>query len=237
MKHLFLSYPLGLNTPVYGNYKPVKMQPQCSMEQGHVSNKVDLELDNHTGTHIDFPRHFLKEGATGDELPARFFLFSNVQVAEVTKQRGLIGPEDLQHLEEDEELELLLLKTGLCYQRQEEAYWKTNPGIAPEVAAFLRKLYPNLRLLGFDLISLNSFEHEEAGIQAHKEFLGGGMLILEDVDLREVKAGTAFEQVVVAPLLLESCDGAPCSVIASMHDEEEDEFDPSSFFLNPAYFH
>lgn len=218
-QRIFLSYLFHDDIPTYGNYVKPKIHKVNSISRGDTANKTFFEIDSHMGTHIDFPYHFLHDGKKGEDYGPEEFFYKNIVVAEVERQRGLIDSEDLSHLKPAENTEAIILKTGLCHKRDSEDYWKTNAGIHPESAAYLKRLYPNLRLIAFDLISLNSFEHREEGRIAHKEFLSRGILILEDVDLRKISAKTKITELIVAPFRFADADGAQCTVIAQIENE------------------
>jgi len=117
-----------------------------------------------------------------------------------------------------ENTDLLIIKTGFSLLRQEEAYWKNNPGFAPELAAFFREHLPHLRMLGFDSISLSSFAHRETGREAHKAFLDHPrpVLLLEDMNLSMVDGRFWLKRVIVSPLRVEDADASPCTVFAEV---------------------
>ena len=79
---------------------------------------------------------------------------------------------------------------------------------------------PNVRVFGFDTISVSSFKHRDVGKQAHREFLDPKrpILLLEDMNLCDVNSQTKLERVLIAPLRIEKCDGLPCSVVGFLND-------------------
>ena len=112
----------------------------------------------------------------------------------------------------------VLIKTGFWRYRGEEIYWQNNPGFAPDLADYLRENCPQLRVLGFDTISLSSYSDRPLGRIAHKAFLEGEnpILPLEDMNLSQVGEGTKFDKVFIAPLQVEKTNGSPCNVIAEV---------------------
>jgi arylformamidase len=67
-----------------------------------------------------------------------------------------------------------------------------------------------VRLVGIDYLSIEPQGPEKEGYPAHKTLLGAGVVIIEGLDLRGVKAGTY--ELVCAPLKLAGGDGAPARV-------------------------
>ena len=114
------------------------------------------------------------------------------------------------------DIELLLIKTGFGNYRGTDRYTLTPPGLSSELASYFRQEFPVLRCVGMDLISVSSYSNREEGRKAHREFLnpkeGQPILLIEDMKL---DVDDVFKKVIVAPLLIENADGAPCTVIAS----------------------
>ena len=72
--------------------------------------------------------------------------------------------------------------------------------------------------IGFDSISLTSYQHREIGRKAHQCFLGDGegepILIIEDMNLDPLQ--TKPIKVFSIPMLYEKADGAPTTIVATI---------------------
>ncbi|EOH7266710.1 cyclase, partial [Campylobacter coli] len=103
-------------------------------------------------------------------------------------------------------------------KRDQEVYWKENFGFHPEIASYIRRDFPNVRLFGFDSISISSFSNRELGRIAHKNFLDPKkpILLLEDMKLNNLSEKTNIKKLIVAPLRIKNSDGLPCTVIAEV---------------------
>ena len=110
---------------------------------------------------------------------------------------------------------LLIVKTGICNIREKEEFWSKNFGFHPDIYNYLIENFPNVKVFGFDSISVSSFSNRMLGREAHKRFLNPNrpILLLEDMDLRKVCSNTIFQEVIIAPLRIARCDGLPCTVI------------------------
>ncbi len=217
MKWVYLSYELSSDLSMYGNGQRIEIKQERSIAKGDTSNNTSLSLPAHYGTHIDYPFHFGKDGTTGSEYSADFFVFGNVQHAEIdpNKESLLIEFSDLKFDELNSQCDFLIVKTGMSSKREHEDYWNRNFGFAPGIANDLRKAMPNLRAIGFDSISLTSYQHREDGRVAHREFLlDNKILIVEDMDLLNYSAETVVERLIVAPLRFSQADGSPVTVMA-----------------------
>ena len=116
-----------------------------------------------------------------------------------------------------ENIDLLIVKTGFSEKRNTNEYWEFSYGFNLGVASLLRKRFPNIRVLAFDMISLSSFQQREIGRKSHIEFLvENNILIVEDVDLSEIDQDTKIEQVILAPLRFENAEGAPLIILAKI---------------------
>jgi kynurenine formamidase len=100
----------------------------------------------------------------------------------------------------------------------ESDYTKNGPVFGPEIAELLRKACPDIRVVGFDAISLSSFSDRELGRAAHAAFLNHEqpILLLEDMDLSLVNSSTNIKSVVVSPLLVKEADGSLCTILAEV---------------------
>lgn len=216
---VLLSHILKQDTPSYGNRDKVIIRVNSSIKAGETANSSCLVLsNNHIGTHVDVPRHFSIDGKRTIDYPISDYVFEKCQVIDLPKTNAcLIGPNDFDSTDIDLGIELLLIRTGYESLRGQDAYWNDNPGLAPELADYLRERFPNLRCVGFDFISVTSWKHRAEGRLAHKAFLApenGSKEIwaIEDMSLKD--APTIIKRVVVAPLMVEDGNGTAVTVIA-----------------------
>ena len=111
----------------------------------------------------------------------------------------------------------LICRTGYEALRGQDDYWNNNPGLAPDLADYLRRSFPRLRCVGFDFISVTSWKHRPEGKVAHKAFLAPEngvreIWAIEDMSLKDVP--NQLMRVVVAPLMVEDGNGTAVTVIA-----------------------
>ena len=219
-KWVYLSYSLNPRTPAYGGGDSLKVQQEKSMEMGDSCDTSYWSLHNHLGTHIDFPRHFVRCGKTSEDYDPEFWFFYSPFVIDISPvEPGLIIETEAVDMNAvPNNIDILVIKTGFCHLREKDIYWENNPGFAPGLAVFLRERFPHLRILGFDSISLSSFVHRKIGREAHKAFLDhpNPILLLEDMDLSTIENSMKLKQVIVSPLRVEGADGAPCTVFANI---------------------
>jgi len=68
-----LTHTFTSKTPVFPAFKPIQIKPKFSIaKDGFFANEITF--DEHTGTHMDAPAHFVQGSATADKLPADKFI-------------------------------------------------------------------------------------------------------------------------------------------------------------------
>jgi len=221
MSKIYLSYLLDENTPTYSNRNIFKIEKKASIIKGDVANDSFIQTTVHIGTHIDMPYHFYDNGQTIENFDCKDFNFKNILFLEIKSKELIIKDELIEKLEQiknKKDFDLLLVKTGICHKRDEEVFWKENYGFHPSIADYLREKFSNVRVFGFDSISVSSFAHRMIGREAHKAFLNPikPILLLEDMDLRDVNEQKTINEVFIAPIRIKKCDGLPCTVIADI---------------------
>jgi len=219
--YIYLSHFLTPNTPTYGNRDKFSIQENSSISKGDTANSFSISFStNHMGTHIDLPKHFYDDGKTLNDFEPRYWFYSTISIVDIPKNKGeLIIPKDFLNLQINKESDILLIRTGFEKYRNEKIYWEENPGVDPSVADYLREKFPGITTIGFDFISLTSFQHRELGKEAHRKFLDGKdnfITIIEDMHLADIKSYP--KELVISPLLISGIDSCPVTVIATFFD-------------------
>lgn len=208
----FLSHAINRNTPLYGGRTDIVIEKDKSLAMGDSCNAMRWSLPNHVGTHLDAPLHFVDNGKCISDIRAEecFFEHSALVRLENIEAGKIISATDLPVI--DVETELLLIKTEFEKYRGLSVYWQNSPALSPDLAEHLADLCPALRVIGIDFISISNINNRELGREAHRQFLGRGISLLEDMHLAELTS--APREVIVAPLLVEKADASPCTVLA-----------------------
>ena len=221
-RFVWLSYLLNEGTPAYGGGQGLVINPMQSIAQGNGCNTAVWRFPNHIGTHVDAPRHFFQAGDSVDVYQPAFWVFKRVSLVriELKTMPLLIEPEYIIPFLQDE-TDIILIKTGMGQYRERKAYWEANPGLSPDLGKELRARFPSLRAVGIDFISISSWQNRPAGREAHRAFLdpaglGKPIVLIEDMDLSSLKRNIRIQRVIALPLRVENGDGAPCSVIAEV---------------------
>jgi len=232
---------LDTDTPTYGNRNRFEQVKKSDISNGDVANDTIISTTVHIGTHIDMPYHFYEDGQTIEDYESYFWRFSQKEIlfVELRIENGGFGIENggliirdelinkLEEIKNNSQLsilnsQLLIVKTGICYKRGQKEFWEQNYGFHPDIADYLRENFLNIKIFGFDSISVSSFTNRMLGRESHKRFLNPKqpILLLEDMDLRYVDNNTNFKEIIVSPLRIANCDGLPCTVFAKIENGE-----------------
>lgn len=219
MKYRTLSYPLSHQSPVHKELLKPSIKPNSQIFDGKKYNSYLIQVENHSGTHVDAPAHILPEGKKIADYHPDELIFTDPLILECPKEDNeFITREDIEKVDLDG-VDCLFFRTGFGRYREldTERYLTQNPGVSPELVSFIRRNHPSIRCLGTDTISISSYQKADLGIQAHLNAFqdGGGeaLLLVEDLNLEDVDR---VAEILVIPWQLESVDSAPCTVLARL---------------------
>src|SRR5882757_1938406 len=63
-----VSVPISLRTPTYPGDPAIDISAWQSLDRGDSANVTALCFGAHTGTHVDAPAHFIKDGSKAESL-------------------------------------------------------------------------------------------------------------------------------------------------------------------------
>lgn len=223
MNSIFLSHIISNTTPTYGKSGLIRINQCSGINHGDSCNKSELHIDSHVGTHIDAPLHFDQNGLSLDKYDASFWICNNPYIIDYpAKSNEIINVNNLETELRNIPIktDILIIKTnfGRFRSLDSEKYIFSGPGLDPDIGYFLRKK-TNIKMIGFDFISLSSFSNRTLGRNSHIAFLSkikeykalDPILIIEDMDLSNLN--NRLLQIIILPLRFELSDGAPVSVI------------------------
>lgn len=199
MKIFDISTPIFEGMPVWDNM-PEKQPKITRVTNAHVTESR-IDLDAHTGTHIDAPLHMMNDGETFETI-ALEQLVGSVKVLNLIHVKDCIVKEDLEkfHIQEHD---FVLFKTQNSF---ETAFNPEFVYLKEEGATYLAEL--NIKGVGIDALGV---ERSQPNHPTHKTLFGANIIVIEGLRLKEVEAGAYF--MVAAPLKLVGTDAAPARVI------------------------
>jgi arylformamidase len=178
-----------------------RIRRTLDMENGDPLNLTHLDICAHTGTHIDAPRHFRKDGSGIDRMP----LSAGIGPARVV---GIRDPETIRPAElaahDIGPGERILFRTANSDgPRAGSAFRERFVHLSVEAARFLAER--GVRLAGVDALSVDAFAAADAPV--HRILLSAGIWIVEGLDLSRIVPGRY--ELICLPLKIMEGDGAP----------------------------
>jgi arylformamidase len=205
MKLHDISLPISNDLPVWPGDPAVSLTLQSSIITGDQCNITQLQMGVHTGTHIDAPSHFLKDGGTIDSIPVETLIGSCVVVE--LDAKDIIERNDLCKIDPSI-FPRVLIKTRNSELWANKCSFNMNyVALGIDAAQYLVEM--KFILVGIDYLSIEPFNTN--GGPVHKLLLKNNITILEGLNLSGILPG-AYE-IICLPLKLQGCEGAPARVI------------------------
>jgi len=185
-----------------------------------------LKLGSHTGTHIDAPYHFLKDGQRIDEIAVQRFIGNGILIDVSAKSdRDLIEPGDVERYENEiAQGDFVIFKTGWDKYFGTPKYY-LHPYLSAEGARILVKM--GVSLVGIDALNVDPTDYgsidsdpsandlpdeEKYGYPVHDILLGNDILIVENLcNLDKIKQRKGLYSFL--PLKLKDSDGSPIRAV------------------------
>jgi arylformamidase len=204
MKIIDITVPVEAAVPVYPGNTPFSLEAIKRVARGDSSNVSTIHMSAHSGTHVDAPRHFFDDGPGVEGLPLEM-LMGRARVIELTTRRGIV-PEDFAGLDLSEDVRLLI-KTANSRLWGSPEFHTDYVGVTGAGAKFL--VERGVKVVGVDYLSVEQFK--TPGAPAHHVLLGGGTIVIEGLNLRDVEPG--IYDLICLPLRIVGADGAPARVL------------------------
>lgn len=212
-----LSYTLEESMPVWPTHARFGTVVYETYAEGAVSMHRQVIFGEHTGTHIDAPKHFFAQGKSVDQLDVRSVMGRGVKVdasslapcgvytlemlQEYERQHGAIQPGDIMMFRFGWEDRYGVGAAG-------DAFLQDWPGLGEDAARYL--VEKKVACVGTDALALDVFG--STAYPSHKVLLGNGVPILEN--LTNLKQLPDFCFVIGLPNKIKGGSGSPIRMIA-----------------------
>ena len=220
-----LTHTFSPKTPVFPAFKPIQIRPKFSIaKDGFFANEITF--DEHTGTHMDAPVHFVAGAPTADKLPADKFIAPlavlSIEARASKDADALVGVDDVLAWEKSHgrlpEGAFVAMYSGWGsrvanadrFLNKDSKGTMHAPGFSEEAAKFLVK-ERDIVGAGVDTLSLDAASASK--FVAHLALLGAGKYGVELIaNLNAVPPSGAT--IVVGGPKHEGASGGPCRVYA-----------------------
>lgn len=206
MKLYDVSLPLSDSLPTWPGDAPVRLTAIKSIANGDKANLTKIEMGAHSGTHIDAPSHFLRDGATTDSISVDTLIGPCLVI---DPDSGMvIGKKDLEKFNIGGHSRILIkTRNSKMWADNITSFVTDYVSLGIEAAQYL--VENNVALVGIDYLSVEVYKSE--GAPVHKLLLNNNVVILEGLNLSGVKAGVY--ELICLPLSLQGREGSPARVV------------------------
>jgi arylformamidase len=184
---------------------PFHIERSQDQNEGAVCTVSRIRMGVHTGTHMDAPLHFIKGGATIDQIPLNA-LIGPARVIQIQNRHSIRRAELEKH--EIEARDRVLFKTA-----NSDRLWRKNEFdedfifISRDGAEYLAER--GVQTVGVDYLSVGGFR--EDAVETHVALLDKGIWVIEGLDLSGIEPG--LYELICLPLKLIGADGSPARAV------------------------
>jgi arylformamidase len=194
-------------TPVYEGNPPMKFDFLNDMRKGDGFTLSAYSMGAHSGTHIDAPMHFIRNGVPIDRVPLEP-LIGPARVIDIPDAVQSIDAAELNR-HKWKGASRVIFRT-----RSSQRGWMHSPSfhrdfayIAPDAAQLLADA--GVKLVGIDYLSAEQFAAPAP--MTHRILLGKGIPIVEGLALEGVRAGDY--DLIVLPMKVGGHEAAPARAV------------------------
>jgi kynurenine formamidase len=218
-----LSHPLEEGMPVWPTLSHFFRTLWCSIDYGDEATAYQLLLNEHTGTHVDAPAHYLPPEHPHhrwvDEVPLDQWMGRACHVlCDELEPRSVVTADHVLAWERSngavEPGDIAVFEFGWWRRwalRPEDVAFLTDwPGLGPDCVELL--LERNVKAVGVDTLSPDVFGDVSSPV--HRALLGEGVVIVEN--LTNLDRVPPRFHLMALPLRIRGGSGAPCRATALM---------------------
>ncbi|NJD04274.1 MAG: cyclase family protein [Ruminiclostridium sp.] len=203
-----LSIKISNHLPTYPGDPKVSLKKVADCESISC-NITSVSIGTHSGTHVDLPLHYIKDGTDAASMPLESFCGDAV-VIEALYERGMpIGP-DVINESELRKGDILIIRTGWEEKAGTSEFFEDFPHFDIRFADKLIAM--GIKAVGTDLPSVDG---AGTGGIVHKKLLSNNIVIIEAlVNLKPLVNTRIYFSAV--PLKIENGDGSPVRAYAML---------------------
>jgi arylformamidase len=184
MKILDISWSLSNATVEYKDKKTIEFEQVKKFDRDGI-RETCIRLCSHSGTHVDAPAHFLKDGETVDNVPLESCIGDCI-VLDMTNVGECITAEHLE-IQTIREGDIVLLKTTNSALKSTGNFNKDFVYFDVSGAHYL--VEQKIRAVGIDYLGI---ERGQKGHLTHWELFTNNITIIEGLRLETVEPGAYF---------------------------------------------
>lgn len=212
MKPIDLTLTISTFIPTF----PDSPKPQFILWSKLKEDGYNLELlflSSHTGTHLDAPYHFVKNGIKIHEIPLKRLLGNGILIKIKKGKNQSVTKNDLISFERKNgnipKYSSIFFYTDWQKNLNSNYYFINNPGLSESAAAYL--VSKKINLVGIDSPSIDL--GQDKNFKVHKILAKNNILIVENLSNLNKISSKQFNFVIL-PLKLKDATGSPVRAIS-----------------------
>jgi len=214
-----LSQPFERNIPVYHIYSKPMFGIYHTIDKSAFYDRM-ASFHTHSGTHIDAPRHFSKDGYTLDRIPLDVLIGEGVVLDLQKGDLGEITSDDFEKAKSKVDIkkgDTLIINTGWHHKWKEPEFARKFPGIVTSGAEWLVK--SGVKMVGVDWICIDHPSQTDMGDNSwasHRMVLTNDIPVIENIGGEVDKVTGRRVTIIALPVKVVGGDGFPIRVIATI---------------------
>ena len=210
MKAIDISWPISKATTGYKDRYVVGIDEVKNFNRDGV-RETNIHLNSHTGTHVDAPSHFLKDGKTIDEMHLDRLIGDAIVLDMTVCVERITRDALMEHDDKIKEGSIVLLRTT---NSDIAATGKFSPHfVYLEVSGAFYLIEKKVKAVGIDYLGI---EHSQPGHPTHENLMHGDVAIIEGLRLGHVEPGNYT--CICLPLNVVGTEAAPARAILLKND-------------------
>ena len=203
MNVIDISWPLSVEMTTYKDRGGFDLKTIKDFGKENV-RESELTINVHTGTHIDAPSHFLRDGKPIDQMPLGQVV-GQCKVLDLPEVGASISEDDLKNCDIVAG-DILLFKTSNSSLSETGPFSSTFIFLDESGARYLAQ--KQVRAVGIDYLGI---ERDQKGHETHKALFGASITVIEGLRLEHVEPGEYF--LMCLCLALKDCEAAPARAL------------------------
>lgn len=205
MKIIDISWPLNAAATAYKDRHSIMLSEIKTFERDG-ARETTLTLSCHSGTHVDAPAHFLKDGITIDAVSLNRLIGSCVMLNLETVDEAISREVLEMHAGEIKSGDIVLFRTANSLKNPMDKFWSQFIYLDASGAQYL--VERGIKAVGIDYLGIerNQPDHDTHCILMHHD-----IAIIEGLRLAQVKPGRY--EFVCLPLNVLGAEAAPARAI------------------------
>ncbi|MBT3363340.1 MAG: cyclase family protein [Chloroflexi bacterium] len=205
MDWIDISVPIESGMVHWPGDPEVRIERVSDVLKGDKNTLSEICMGAHSGTHMDAPSHFIRDGIGIDELPFDAVI-GPVRVIEISDNES-IKADELERHDIGPGQRVLFRTKNSSHVWGKADFIEDFVYLSTDAAHYL--VEREIKTVGIDYLSVGGYKGN--GTDVHRALLGAGIWLIEGLDLSKVSAGDY--ELVCLPLRIVDGDGAPARAL------------------------